>query len=154
MSIELFRKYIDIINENSNPNNGMDPVNQKNAEYAQTHYPQPASDSIYTDGTYGDNLAYQNYKSRKNTAQQNRVNSASQDASYKANLSANSQHTAPMYSTQAEWNQWVRQGGIDYARSMDLDNLNKKQKSSFDTDYAERQAYIRQQNQIAQNRTK
>lgn len=155
MNTELFRKYIDIINENTDPRDAwMDPVNRKNAEFAQTHYAQPADDSVYNDGTYGDSMAYQNYKSRKNTAQQNRVNSASQDAAYKAKLAAHSQHTSPIYSSQEEWNTWVRQGGLDYARDMDLQKLSKDKKANYDVSSAEQQAYIRQQNQIAQNRTR
>lgn len=138
--------------EATDPDSWMDPVNRKNAEYAQTHYSQPDDDSIYNTGIHGDSAAYQNYKSRKNTAQQNKVNSGSMDAAYKATLAANTQHTSPIYSTQEEWDSWIRKGGIEYARDMDLDNLKKQKTSNFNTDYAERQAYIRLQNQLAQQK--
>lgn len=150
--MKTMRELINLV-ESADPRDAwMDPVNQKNAEYAQTHYSQPADDSVYTDGTFGDSAAYQNYKSRKNTAQQNKVNSASQDAAYNSDMSAQSQHTSPVYSTQEEWNDWVRKGGLEYARSMDLEYLKKDKTTKFNTDYAERQAYIRSQNQIAQRK--
>lgn len=125
------------------PDSWMDPTNRRNAEYAQTHYSQPADDTLTTDGTFSDSAAYANHASRTNTAQQNRERFAAQNARYKANLAANSQHTSPMYSTPEEWNMWVKQGGLDYAREMDISNLRKQQKAKHDVDYAERQAYIK-----------
>ena len=127
-------------------------VDRNNAEYNKTNYPHPNDDTMYTNNTFGDNLAYQDFASKKNTAQQNRINNASRDASYKATLSAQSQHTSPVHASQEDWNMWMRQGGIDYAREMDIEQQKKKDRSTSDTDYAERQAYIRSQNRIAQTK--
>lgn len=137
------------LNQNTNeeydpkdPDSWMDQKNQKNAQYAQTHYSQPADDTMSTDGTFSDSAAYQNHAARTKTAQNNRTSFAKDNAIYKSNLSANSQHTAPTYSTPEEWNQWVRQGGLSYAQAMDVDNSKKQSKAKSDVDYAERQSYI------------
>lgn len=127
-------------------------VDKNNAEYDKTNYPRANDDTMYTNNTFGDNLAYQNHASRKNTAQQNRINGAAKDANYTATMAAQSQHTAPIYATQEEWNQWVRQGDLEYARAMDLHKKTNKAQANFDTDNAERQAYIRSQNKISQTR--
>ena len=124
------------------PDSWMDDQNRENAQYAQTHYSQPADDNLSTDGTFSDSAAYANHKSRTKTAQRNRVDFAAQNAQYKANLSANSQHTSPVYSTQEEWNMWIKQGGLDYAQQMDISNMKKQQSAKHNVDYEERQAYI------------
>lgn len=130
----------------ADPDSWMDQTNQQNAQYAKTHYSQPADDTLTTDGTYSDSAAFSNYKSRKNSAQKNRVSGADQDANYKADLSAASQHTAPMYSTPEEWNMWVKQGGLDFAQQMDVDKSKQQRGAKSNIDYAEQQAYIRKLN--------
>lgn len=132
------------------PDSWMDDTNRKNAQYAQTHYSQPADDTMTTDGTFSDSAAYANHRDRTRTAQQNRANFAKQNAEYKANMSANSQHTSPMYSTQEEWDKWVRDVDLHYAQGRDLENLKKQQLAKFNVEYEERQAYIRALKQMHQ----
>lgn len=127
----------------NDPDSWMDDQNRKNAQYAQTHYSQPADDTLSTDGTFSDSMAYANHKSRTNSAQRNRVDFAAQNARYKADLSANSQHTSPVYATPEEWNLWVRQGGLQYAQQMDLGKKQNHDRAKHSVDYAERQAYIK-----------
>ena len=126
----------------NNPESWMDATNQQNAQFAQTHYDQPADDTLRTDGTFSDNMAYQNHAARTKTAQNNRVNFAKGNAQYKADLSANSQHTAPVYSSPEEWNQWVKQGGLDYAQQRDIDSLKRQKSIKFGVDSAEQSAYV------------
>ena len=146
------------LNQNTNEENDtdsqLDSTNQQNAQYAQTHYSQPADDTLSTDGTFSDNMAYQNHASRTKTAQNNRTDFAQNNANYKANLSANSQHTSPVYSSAEEWNQWVKQGGLDYAQQMDIYNSKKQQSAKFDVDYAERKSYIDSLNNQKQQQSK
>lgn len=137
------------LNQNTNekydptdPDSWMDQKNQQNAQYAKTHYSQPADDTMSTDDTFSDSGAYQNHASRTKTAQNNRVDFAKNNANYKANLSANSQHTSPIYSSPEEWNQWVKKVDLDYAQQMDIDKGKQQSGAKFDVDYAERQAYI------------